>query len=665
MNHTKRLVAVAWLAASVAAAAAAPSALTGLPGPAFPNYRSTAEVKAACDKGLAGATAHLRRLERVPGSPAWPAAMDDLAAYVEDVSGPIYVLTAVHPDKSIREATEACELRWQDFSSTLKQNEKLYRAARQVRPRDGIDREFMKTTLEGFEDAGVSLAPVQRRRAKALSDRIAALVQTFDRNIRDDTRELAFTEAELQGVAPSLWAGASKDAQGRIVVRIDDATYLPVMQNATEPATRERFWRADNRKGGEANLKLLAELGQLRKELARLFGAASYADFNLRHRMARDAATASAFLAEVGQAVNERERHEVADLRAAKAEALGLPPASVKLERWDTAFYSERIRQARHALDQEAFRAHFPVQHSLAMAMRMIEKMLGVKYTRIEGLALWHADVQAYAVSDAASGRPLASLYVDLYPREGKTPGAFVFDFRNGSTRLKRLPQAVLVTNLDRRGLTLGDLGETLLHEFGHSVHNNLSNTRHVSQAGINVLHDFSEAPSQMLEDWVYDRSALAVMQEVCPQCKPVPDEMLAKARAAKRFGVGLRYARQALYAGFDLGLHGADAPEPMALWARLEGATPLGFVPGSIFPAGFGHVAGSYAAGYYGYLWSEVLAADLRTAFAANKLDAGVGRRYRDIVLANGGQRPPQALVREFLGRDSNNKAFFEDLKR
>jgi len=201
-----------------------------------------------------------------------------------------------------------------------------------------------------------------------------------------------------------------------------------------------------------------------------------------------------------------------------------------------------------------------------------------------------------------------------------------------------------------------------LLHEFGHAVHNNLGTTRHSSG---NVLRDFVEAPSQMLEAWVYDPRVLALMRDVCPTCKPVPDELLAKAKVAERYGKGVQYARQQLFASFDLALHDADAPEPMALWTRMESATVLGHVPGTMFPAGFSHVAGGYAAGYYGYLWSEVVAADLRTAFGKDKLDAKVGRRYRDTVLANGSQTPPQQLVRKFLGRESNSKAFFEDLKR
>jgi thimet oligopeptidase len=300
---------------------------------------------------------------------------------------------------------------------------------------------------------------------------------------------------------------------------------------------------------------------------------------------------------------------------------------------------------------------------------------MGVRYTRVP-TRLWHEDVQAYAVSDAATGKPLAGLLVDLYPREGKYNHAAVWSYRNGATALEdapetagapahaRVPQAALVVNLDRKGLTLQEL-ETLLHELGHAVHNNLSATRYTLHAGTSVLRDFVEAPSQMLEDWVYDKQVLKTFAEVCKICKPLPDELIAKAKAAKDYGNGVQYARQHLYGSYDIALHAADAPEPMALWTRMEGDTPLGHVPGTKFPAGFGHVASGYAAGYYGYLWSLVLAMDLRTAFDGHRLDPAVGQRYRSIVLANGGQRPPQELVREFLGREPNSKAFFDYLRK
>jgi thimet oligopeptidase len=295
--------------------------------------------------------------------------------------------------------------------------------------------------------------------------------------------------------------------------------------------------------------------------------------------------------------------------------------------------------------------------------MRIVERLMGVKYQRVAN-KLWHDEVQTYVVSDAASGQPIAQMYVDLYPREGKYNHAAVWPLRGSATRAGRTPAAALVVNFDREGLTLDEV-ETLLHELGHAVHVNLSKTRYAATAGTAVMHDFVEAPSQMLEDWVYDKDVLKLMQDVCPSCKPVPDALVAQAQAAKHHGKGGQFGRQHLYASYDLTLHQQVKPEPLPLWARMEGATPLGHVKDTQFPAGFAHIAGGYGAGYYGYLWSLVVAMDLRTAFAADKLGADVGKRYRDEVLGQGAQRPAPELVKAFLGRESNSQAFFEYLKK
>jgi len=654
---------LAFIALAFVATNALAAASPRLPGPAFPNYATPQALEAACARGIATTQAAIRKLERLPGGPRWLAAYDDLGALTEDLSGPVFLITNVHPDKAMRDASEACELKWQDLSSTLGQNAKLYRAARQVKPRDAIDREFLKTTLEGFEDAGAGLPADKRARAKAINDRLTALAQTFDKNIRDENIQLAFTDAELRGVPDSVWKAAKRDAAGRVLLGVDTPTYTPVMQTATDPAARERMWRAKINEGGAANLKLLAEIGQLRREYAQLFGLPSYADFTLRRRMAAKPAAVARFLDEVRAAVTERERRELGELRAAKARALGKPLADVKLERWDSAYYAEIVKRERYSVDQGAFRPHFPPQESLAFVMRLMEQMLGVRYTRVPEAKLWHADAQAYVATDVKTGQALGTLYIDPFPREGKYGHAAVWPLRSASARLARAPQAALVVNLDRQGLSLEEL-ETLLHEFGHAVHNNLAAVRHVS--GNRILDDFAEAPSQMLEDWVYEPRVVALMREVCAACKPVPDALLAQGKQSERYGLGMQSARQQLFASFDLALHGADAPEPMALWARMEGASALGHVSGTMFPAGFSHiVANNYAAGYYGYLWSKVVAADLRTAFAKDKLDVAVGGRYRATVLAQGGQRPPQDLVREFLGREFNAKAFFDDLER
>lgn len=648
------------LALTCTAAVAAPPALRA----EFPSFADSKALAQACDADIARSKVDLRRVEQRPANADWLAVYDRFTADLEDRSSLITFLSAVHPNADIRAASEACELRWNDFFSTLGQNPKLHAAVLRVKPRDVTDSELRKRLIESFDDAGVGLPPTQRARAKALSDRVSELGQTFERNIRDANVKVPALESELAGVPDGVWKSAPRDAEGRVLLGVDYPTMGPVLQTGESAALRERMWRAKTNEGGEANLKLLAEIAQLRKEYATLFGVESWDAFVLRRRMALTPQRALAFLGEVKAAVAEREQREIEELRQAKAAHLSQPLESTRLQRWDASFYQERVRQARYKVDQEAFRPYFPPQQSLEFSFRLIGRLMGVRYQRIDGAQAWHPDVQAYAVSDASSGRRLATLWVDLYPREGKYNHAAVWGLRGSSAATGRLSEAALVVNFDRKGLTLDEL-ETLLHELGHAVHNNLSATRYLSQAGTSVLRDFVEAPSQMLEDWVYDPQVLKLFAEVCPVCTPVPGALLDQAKVARDYGKGILQARQHLYASYDLALYGPELRDPMSLWAQMEGATPLGHVPGTMFPAGFAHIAGGYSAGYYGYLWSLVVAMDLRTAFAADKLDAAVGQRYRQTVLAKGSQRPPHQLVRDFLGRDFNAKAFFEDLKR
>jgi thimet oligopeptidase len=639
------------------------SAAPALPGPPFPHFDSAAQVDAACQAGLDGANERVRALEKRKPGLDWLRAWDALYGWQEDASGALIFLKNVHPDQAIRSAAEACELKWQDFQSTLGLDARIYQIGRQSKFTDPIDRRAAQVALEGFEDSGVALPEDKRNRAKEISDKITELSQEFSKNIRDSHVRVLFTEAELKDVPEGVWKGRPRDPDGRIALGVDYPTFYPVMQDAEDPAVRERMYRAKLGEGGLDNLRLLQQIEQLRLEYAKLFGYPTYTDFLLRHRMAENLARATKFLDDVHAAVTEEEKRDVLELRQVKARHLKQPLDGVKLDRWDVLFYTELGKRERFGVDDEAFRPYFPPQESLRFVMRVAEKMFNIRYERVPG-TFWAPDVQAYAVIDGATGKPLASLYVDLYPREGKYNHAAVWSFRNAATSENRQAEAALVVNFDRKGLTLREL-ETLLHEFGHSLHSNLSATRYASDGGTNVMQDFVEAPSQMLEDWVYDKHVLKVFQEVCPTCKPVPDEMVDKAKAAKDYDKGIYFGRQWLYAAYDLALHGQTAPDPLDTWSRMEGQTPLGTVPGTLFPAGFAHIASGYGAGYYGYLWSLVVAMDLRTAFAADKLDPKVGARYRATVIGQGGQKLPQQLVHDFLGRDLSNQAFFDYLRK
>ena len=649
------------LAACVAASACAQAADTYT----FPTYANGAAVDADCQRMLADLKQQEATLGAMQAEPAAAllAGFDAVTRRVEDTLGPLALLAAVHPAKDIRDAAEACDLAYQAFNTAFFQNARLHALLQHAQAADAIDSSFARDLREAFEDAGVALAAQDQARVQALTNEITALGQAFDRRIREDRTTVAFTAAELKGVPAAVWKRAPRDAQGRYLLGLDYPSSVPVIERATSTKARERMWRAVYSRGGEENLQTLAQLGQLRRELARLFGLESYADFALRRRMAKSAATVQAFLDTVRDAVRERELADVATLREAKARHLGTALEATVLERWDTAFYTERVRQARFRVDQERFRAYLPPEASLNFVFLLAQRLFGATLAPLSQ-QLWHADARAFEVRDQAGGRTLGTLFVDLYPRADKYTHAAVWPFRNVSTRTSRLPAAALVVNFNRKGLSLDEL-ETLLHEFGHAIHVLLSQTHYASQGGISVKLDFAEAPSQMLEDWVYDAGVLKLFGTVCASCKPVPTALLAQADKARHFAKGMLFARQHLYASYDLALYAKDAPEPMALWARMEAATPLGHVSGSRFPASFGHVATNYAAGYYSYLWSLVLAEDLRTAFAADKLDADVGSRYRRIILGNGGQVAAADLMQQFLGRASDSKAFFKSLNK
>ena len=632
----------------------------------FPVYTDGAQVGTACEGMLADLKLQEAMLEK-PADDATPpgellVAVDALTLRYEDTLGPMALLTSVHPDKAIRDATEACELKYEAFNTAFLQNAAVYARLKAAQPADAIDRRYLQDLLNAFEDSGVGLPADKKKRALDINAEITRVSQEFDRRIREDKTQVPFTQRELAGVPPAVWKNAKRDARGRILLGLDYPSSIPVLEKGSNPAARERMWRAFQNQGGADNLSLLAQLASLRREYAGLFGFNSYADFALRRRMAQSEAQVQGFLRSVRDVVGQRELKDLAVLRAGKAKNTKQPLQATVLRRWDSTFYLARERRAQFAVDQEQFRAYFPPEESLAFVFRLARQLFGVSFSPAQQ-TLWHADARAFEVRDDASGKTLGTLFVDLYPRADKYKHAAVWSFRGVSTLTGRLPAAGLVVNFNRRGLTLDEMN-TLLHEFGHAVHSLLSTTRYASQAGTNVQRDFVEAPSQMLEAWVFDPKVMALFKEVCPTCKPVPPTLLAQAKRAKEFGKGIQVSLQQLYASYDLALHGRAAQDPMALWARMEGETPLGYVPGSMFPAGFGHIAGGYAAGYYGYLWSFVVAEDLRTAFAADKLDAAVGRRYRSTVLANGGQVAADELVQQFLGRPTDSKAFFKALK-
>ena len=642
---------------AMALAGVVPAALASRP---LVKLYDAAALQHACDAGIARARAEIRAMEARRGAGAIFSEWNRLAIDMEDVVNPVYLLGSVSPDKAVRDAADPCLQRYTTLQADLLQSEKLFARVKAARPANAHQAKLRKDLIEGFEDTGAALPPDKRRRAKEIFEKIEELRQAFDRNIRDDPTKVVFKPAEMEGMTEAYLAARTRDADGNYVLGLDYPSYIPFMQFARDGEARRRYYIAKLNEGGAGNLQILYDVSRLRQELAALYGLPSFADYALRRRMVGNAATVNKFLADVKDAVTQLEASEIAELRAMKARELGKPAADVTINRWDTAYYTEKTRRERFDVDQEGLRRYFPTGKAVEYTLLVSQRLYGVKFREVK-VPVWHPDVRYFDVLDAKTGAFRAGFYLDLFPREGKYNHAAAFPVHGASLLAKRPPLSALVTIFNRDGLNHDEL-ETLMHEFGHVLHGVLSRVDYDPQAGTSVKGDFVEAPSQMFEEWARREQPLSLFAQVCGDCPHLTRDQIGNLERARRYGQGMRYARQWLYAAFDMAL-ATDPRPPLAAWKELEGATPLGYVEGTAFPASFSHIVNDYAAGYYGYMWSEVLALDMLSPFKADMLDPKVGARFRDEILSQGGQREEMQDVRRFLGREPSSEAFFLEI--
>lgn len=587
---------------------------------------------------------------------------DKSGAAIENVLGPIYLQSYVHPDEAVRSAGERCILQVTKFRTALFQNEALYKRlnALQLSPNEqAASHQLHQDLQQAFIKSGVALPPKKRQRAAEINETIERLAQGFQRRLRDNNSAIYFDENEITGMSEA-WQDSHKQADGRYKASFDYPDFFPFMRNADNANARKRYYLGFTTRGGAENIRLLDEIVALRQELAALHGQPSFAHLVTQNRMLNHPEKINAFLDEVATAIQALEQTDIDQLSATKA--ISTQQTKAQLERWDTQYYLEKTRQQRYSIDQEALREYFPSGATLQWALSITQQLLGINI-RPAKAPTWHKDVEYYDVYDSATNDYLGAIYLDLYPRDGKYKHAAAFPVRSGSRLLGQRPSSALVTNFSREGFTQNEL-ETLLHELGHVFHGVLSQTWYASHSGTEVKRDFVEAPSQMLEAWARSYETLSTVRDFCEDCPGISKQMVQQLNNARTFGQGIFYARQHLYASYDMALasgsHNNTKNSALALWQKMESASVLGHVPGTEFPGTFGHIAGGYAAGYYGYMWSEVLALDMQSLFGKNLMNPALGRRYRDEILAKGGEAPPAQLVETFLGRAPNSAAFF-----
>ena len=615
------------------------------------------ELSAIAARALAEARRRVEEIEAMPlaglSAEGLFDAWDRMSIDIEDAFGPIWLLNSVHPDAAVRDASDRVIIDHSVFTTELFQNEALYERVHAVTAASVAQRQYKKDLIEAFEDSGVTLAPEKRQRFRVISERLTELSQEFSKNIRENKTTVTFTLEECEGLPASYVERGRRDENGNVVVGFDYPEYVPFMMNAKNEAARRRYYVEYTNRGTPRNIEILDEIVALRKEIAELYEVPSFAHYVTKRRMVGNPETVTAFLDDVKAAVTEAEVRDLGRL----AEKKGGP-----IERWDVLYYRERVRQQRYDIDQEQLRQYFPTRPTLQWLLDVSERLYGLRFEEAR-VPLWHDDVLYLDVKDAATGELIGGIYLDLYPRPDKYKHAAAWPVRGVSRRVGRKPISVLVANLNRDGLTHSEL-ETLLHEFGHVLHGVLSDTEYNQHAGTSVERDFVEAPSQMYEEWANRVESLSLMRAHCSTCPVIDEPLVKRLRSSRKFGSGIDWGRQHLYAAFDMSLSSEQPGKALETWRAMEASTPMGHLEGTEFPGTFEHIASGYAAGYYGYMWAKVIALDLISAFGTNIMSGDTGRRFREMILSRGSEEPAHDLVERFLGRPVSSEAFFEEIR-
>lgn len=629
------------------------------------------DVTTDCAPRIEGFKKAVLQLEQYPLNPrqaasnaGWFKAWNRFNADIENYANPMGFLSNVAPDAAFRKAADDCQVQVSQFYTDLYQNKKIYQQFKNSRAFDAISAKLRQDMLTAFEDTGINLTAPQQARYKAIAKQLEELAQTYDRNVRDNDTRLTFSPSQLKGLPQSYIDQLKKDDKGNYLLGFEYPEYQPFMRQAADDDARKRYYYEFTRRGGQDNLTILKQMIDLRHEMAGLFGYTSYADYVIRNNHAKSAAAVNAFLASVKKDIVPLQQKELLELQQFKAKTLGIPLQQAKIQPWDISYWSEKYRKTYFDINQEALREYFPTEASLKWLLAITEQLYGIKFTEANA-PIWSPEVRYLRVTDQKTGHFIGGLYLDLYPRDGKYGHAAVWSVYGKSTELQRTPVSALVTNFNRKGLTHDEL-ETFVHEFGHAMHGLLSNTRYISHSGTSVERDFVEAPSQMYEEWSLNLQSLGKLADYCsPACPRVDAPLQKKLVAAHNYGQGGFYARQLLYAQYDMKIHGPEAPrlDPMTVWRNMESEGPLGSLEGNQFPGQFGHLVGGYGAGYYGYMWSQVVALDMLSAFGKNLMDPRVGARYRQTILSQGSQKPAEQLIRDFLGRNPSNRAFLDEI--
>ena len=599
---------------------------------------------------------------------------------------PVSHLNSVKNSPELREAYEACLPLLSQYSTWVGQHKPLYNAYKQLKDSKHFEnlskaqKKVINIALRDFELSGIGLADDKQKRYGEIVAKLSELSSQYSNNVLDATMgwsKLITNIEDLSGMPESALAAAKEQAKAKEqdgwLLTLDIPSYLPVMTYCDNRDLRFELYQAYNTRASDQgpnagkwdNTEIIKQIISLRAELAQLLGFDTYADKSLATKMAETVTQVTAFLTDLATKAKPQGEKELTELKRYAYEYFG----ASDIKPWDIAYYSEKQKQHLYTINDEELRPYFPEERVISGLFEVVRRIFGITAKQRHDVEVWAPEVKFYDLYNA-NGELKGSFYLDLYAREHKRGGAWMDDcigkMRFADGHIQK-PVAYLTCNFnrpigDKPALFTHNEVTTLFHEFGHGLHHMLTEIDVSSVAGINgVPWDAVELPSQFLENWCWQPEALEFISGHYQTGEPLPQEMLEKMLDSKNFQAALFILRQLEFGLFDFKLHSEKTPDILETLKQVrEQVAVVPTVDWGRFPHAFSHIfAGGYAAGYYSYLWAEVLSADAFSRFEEEGIfNANTGNAFLDNILSQGGSDEPMTLFKNFRGREPQLEA-------
>ncbi len=652
------------------------------------------DIEPAVSELLERTTAELNSIKAVIGLRTFDntmRALDSLGLSLDYAMGIVGHLESVATTPDLRAAYNAALPKVSEFRSKLVLDPDLWRALKEysetaeAQTLTGPKARFLSKTLDDFKRSGADLPLEEKEKLSQINTELAELTNKFGQNTLDATNAFEFlteSEADLAGLPESAISLGRSSAETKGLpgwrFTLQAPSYMAIMTYCDSRTIRETFYRAFNTRcsaGQHDNVQLLYRIIELRREKALLLGFKDFSDLVLADRMAKTGEHALSFVENLQGRIRDRFNGEQLELLEFVKNELKLDPQ--QLQPWDIAYYAEKMRLAHYQFDEEQLRPYFPLQQVMKGLFLIVEKTFGITVRENPSLRGWDSSVQGFSAVDSARGTLLGHFYVDVFPRENKRGGAWMNNFITHVNDGKdTLPHVGLIAGNftppqgDKPSLLTHDEVTTLFHEFGHLMHHLCSDTELRSQSMEGVAWDFIELPSQILENWCWEREALDLFASHYETGEKLPEELLSKMLKARNFRSANFLMRQLGFSSVDLALHRLYQRERdgdilrycRALFAEVA---PVPLPEEYAMIASFTHIFSSpvgYAAGYYSYQWAEVLDADAFSRFQREGImNQETGRAFRLDVLSRGDTLPPETLFRNFMARDPDPSALLK----